>query len=211
MLNAFHPPIKVDTVEDIEFAEAMLERYDMPNLLHEHLVEQKLIRHTKQWKEISSESLADFPRLSLIDLRRLTLGVYQIKLAPSYMADANEEGEGDYDIRWHEEVKAAAIRFKLQSRFRASVKHYLWLGYNPANEGWRSITGWYCKCENGSRIVGCCAHIASILWYFGYARYLPRVQIPKILTHAQDASAVAYDNEAVDIDDGLNIFDSDED
>jgi len=32
--------------------------------------------------------------------------------------------------------------------------------------------GWYCRCKTGSRTVGCCSHIASVIYYLGYARYL---------------------------------------
>ncbi|CAC5387950.1 unnamed protein product [Mytilus coruscus] len=32
------------------------------------------------------------------------------------------------------------------------------------------IEGWYCTCKSGARVVGCCAHVASLLWYLGYQR-----------------------------------------
>ncbi|VDI18451.1 Hypothetical predicted protein [Mytilus galloprovincialis] len=32
------------------------------------------------------------------------------------------------------------------------------------------IEGWYCTCKSGARVVGCCAHVASVLWYLGYQR-----------------------------------------
>lgn len=35
------------------------------------------------------------------------------------------------------------------------------------------IPGWYCECKVGPRTVGCCAHVASVLWYLGYARNQP--------------------------------------
>ena len=34
-----------------------------------------------------------------------------------------------------------------------------------------SVTGWYCTCPAGMRTVGCCAHIAAVIWYV--ARYDP--------------------------------------
>ncbi|GFQ66503.1 uncharacterized protein TNCT_546991 [Trichonephila clavata] len=38
------------------------------------------------------------------------------------------------------------------------------VGHNPNIE-------WYCLCKVGARVVGCCAHVASILWYLGYWRH----------------------------------------
>lgn len=38
-----------------------------------------------------------------------------------------------------------------------------------------AVTGWYCKCKPGARVVGVCAHIASTHWYLGYARHNPDI------------------------------------
>ncbi|GFW36955.1 uncharacterized protein TNCV_5018541 [Trichonephila clavipes] len=38
------------------------------------------------------------------------------------------------------------------------------IGHNPNIE-------WYCHCKVGARVVGCCAHVASVLWYLGYWRH----------------------------------------
>ena len=42
-------------------------------------------------------------------------------------------------------------------------------------EGFDPIKGWYFKCKNGARVVGCCSHIGSVLWYLRYFRHLDRV------------------------------------
>ena len=34
----------------------------------------------------------------------------------------------------------------------------------------RSI-GWYCTRKIGGSVVGCCVHIASVLWFLGYDRH----------------------------------------
>lgn len=46
--------------------------------------------------------------------------------------------------------------------------HKLWLEYD-SSEG--TIVGWYCLCKSGARTVGCCAHVASVLWYLGFYRH----------------------------------------
>ena len=40
------------------------------------------------------------------------------------------------------------------------------------------IQSWYCTCKNGTRTVGCCSHIASIIYYFSLAKYLDNLADP---------------------------------
>ena len=56
------------------------------------------------------------------------------------------------------------------------------------------VTAWYCKCRAGTRVVGVCSHIASILWYLGYARHKPHVS--GIGEHLEDASNVIDDTDS---------------
>ncbi|XP_052680283.1 uncharacterized protein LOC128161076 [Crassostrea angulata] len=62
-----------------------------------------------------------------------------------------------------------------------------WIQYTP-----EQISGWYCTCKVGARVVGCCAHIASALWYLGYERH-----------EAKHSSGV--DNNTTNIDDARHI------
>ena len=55
---------------------------------------------------------------------------------------------------------------RIQSQHSQSAKYNLWIKYS-INE----IKGRYCSCMGGARIVGCCAHIASVIWYLTYARF----------------------------------------
>lgn len=34
-----------------------------------------------------------------------------------------------------------------------------------------AVTSWYCCCKSGARVVGTCAHIASVIWYLSFARH----------------------------------------
>jgi hypothetical protein len=58
------------------------------------------------------------------------------------------------------------IRVKIQSRHTSAKKYQLWIQYDS-----NQIVAWYCKCKAGARVVGACVHIASVLWYLGYARH----------------------------------------
>ena len=39
------------------------------------------------------------------------------------------------------------------------------------NDNDDQIKDHYCQCKSGTRMVGCCGHIAIILWYLGYVRH----------------------------------------
>ena len=38
----------------------------------------------------------------------------------------------------------------------------MWVEYT---KGMNPITGWYCWCKSGASTLGCCAHVASVIWY----------------------------------------------
>ena len=52
-----------------------------------------------------------------------------------------------------------------------SLKEYvektIWVEFSSSN-----VTGWYCTCKIGARTVGCCPHVASVVWYLGYQKIL---------------------------------------
>jgi len=77
--------------------------------------------------------------------------------------------DGNYILFVHKE-ESDIIRVKLQSRHTSSKQYQLWIRYEK--DSFDPIKGWFCQCKNGARTVGCCAHIASVLWYLGYYRHL---------------------------------------
>lgn len=63
------------------------------------------------------------------------------------------------------------------------------------------VTAWYCLCKTGARVVGVCAHVASVLWYLGYARHirdLLNIGVRNWGTYVEDASNIP---EAIDASD----------
>ena len=49
------------------------------------------------------------------------------------------------------------------------MQHILWIQYVKGPV--RPIIGWYCTRKIGGSVVGCCVHIASVLWFLGYDRH----------------------------------------
>ena len=116
------------------------------------------------WQELDASDISDFPKLTLEELTSLTLGVYQLKQAESYSME-HQDKDGLYQVFTHKD-SADVLRVKIQSRHTSSKVYTLWLQYHTAG-----VNGWYCQCKVGARVVGCCAHIASVVWYLAYHRF----------------------------------------
>lgn len=60
------------------------------------------------------------------------------------------------------------LRLNLRSRQSNNVRHTVFIHFTLQGKN----RGWYYICKVGARVVGCCANVASILWYLGYFRFL---------------------------------------
>ena len=130
------------------------------------------------------------------DLKILTAGIYQIKLAPSYMArilpsDADEDTQpSEISFYWDTDPTSRTfcdcnlIRFKISSRHTSQKVHQAFVAYVPSHKApargppGDRIKAWYCTCRNGTRVLGCCGHVAAIIWYLGYGIHQPQIQFP---------------------------------
>lgn len=71
------------------------------------------------------------------------------------------------------------LRARICSRFRRRTKYQLWISYvSHGDVNNVPIRGYYCTCKTGARTLGTCVHIASILWYLGFARLQANVRYP---------------------------------
>ena len=98
--------------------------------------------------------------------------------------------EGNSEIVGHQEDDHL-IPVRLQSRHTSSRTYLLWVEYSPTE-----VNAWYCKCRAGARVVGVCSHIASILWYPGYARHKPHISYGVRGEHLEDTSHMIDDTDS---------------
>ena len=141
------------------------------NTLRQRMENENLERRSIIWKS------PDFPHLDETELRNITCGVYQLKLSSSYM---QEYLEVNSEIFVHQEDDTRSVTESphiIQDIFVMD-----------------RVTAWYCKCRAGTRVVGVCSHIASILWYLGYARHKRIYQ--ELGEHLEDASHVIDDTDS---------------
>jgi hypothetical protein len=158
------------------------------NTLRQRVEDENLERRSIIWKN-PDNCLADFRHLDETKLRNITCGVYQLKLSSSYM----QEYLGGNSEIFVQQEDDHLIRVRLQSRHTSSRTYLLWIEYSPTE-----VTAWYCKCRAGTRVIGVCSHIASILWYLGYARHTPHISYGVRIggKHLEDASHVIDDTDS---------------
>ena len=70
--------------------------------------------------------------------------------------ECNEDGVDD------------VIRLRFRSAHRSSCTYQTYVQYDTT-----CIVGWYCTCPGGSRVVGCCSHVAASIWFLGFERHQP--------------------------------------
>jgi hypothetical protein len=169
LLNAFGTPILSNKDDGEKIVEEAHQRNVICNDLAAFIESEGLERKIVTWEEASLLTVSTFPKLTLDDMKRITLGTYQTSLATRYIRQ-HLSASSDYKVYIHKE-RNDLLRAKIQSRFRNAVSHQLWIKFQPNSEGFKSIVAYYCKCKIGQRTVGCCAHVTSVIYYLGYCRY----------------------------------------
>lgn len=165
-----------------QYAQVLHNRALSPNIMQARVeVDTTLRSRNAGWVRLDQYALADFPHLTLEYLEDLTAGVYQLSLAPAYVQDKMNRDD-DESFQFDQRIQEPGlIRIRIYSRFSRATKHQLWIAYQVCEEiddDEEPISSYYCTCKAGARTLGCCAHIAAVLWFLGYARYQQNVAFP---------------------------------
>lgn len=182
LINRFFPLINMQNAT-VEVARNILEIRNNVNVVQARVEVDNLRLRRGEWERLDNQ-LPDFPIILDINyLRDLTIGVYQVNLAPGYIQDKlsrDDDEELQFDTLRDE---ANLVRFRIYSRFRNQTVHQVFISYIGTNDpefedAEDVISGYYCTCQSGARTLGTCAHVAAILWYLGYARHMQNVKYP---------------------------------
>lgn len=74
----------------------------------------------------------------------------------------------------------------MKSRHAKAKEYQVWIKYDEIQ-----VSGWYCLCKTGARTIGCCAHIASVIWYLSFYRFntvKPQVDYGHFIQNAADVT-----------------------
>lgn len=185
LLNMFHIRIISDANYDT-IAEEMLERVDRPNLLKNVVEELRLERARVPFRQLNNAGhiIARFPQLRNEDIHMIAFGSYQMRMARSYLGEHFTSNGGTFHIAQYDgEIDFARfdivverpmlLKTQIQSRFISRKKHYTFILIDMAKVGKEAILEYYCSCATGSRTVGSCSHIITIIWYLSNAHAHP--------------------------------------
>ena len=155
---------------------AMNLKKDQDNTLALEVETNRWARRKVPFTTITSEDLTDFPELTEQELKILFTGSYQMTQAVSYLAEMMDESERI--TLQYVKVRPNIIKLEVRSRHINSKTYRCFVEYHPDNNDISGVKRYCCDCANGRRTVGCCSHIAAILYYLCYARYLAKIVRP---------------------------------
>lgn len=194
LCNKYLPALSTEKDDDEAIGCKMLHLSRLNNDLQIRVERDNLDKIRGHWQKIDAADI-NFPAMTEEEIRGLAIGVYQVGLAKSYVQEHfNENSEFEVMVN---QLDPHLICAKLQSRHVSSKSYLLWIMFDEVH-----VTSWYCRCRTGSRVVGMCAHIASVLWYLAYARHLtqPFAHINDWTKHMQDAKDLPQPEEIDDSD-----------
>lgn len=140
-------------------------------------VEQKgWMRKKLPFQMFSSSDITDFPQLSESELKLLFTGSYQLGQAISYLAELLDEN-GAFKMAYVKD-QTKLLKIQVQSRHISKKVYRCFLKYHPEAEGIHTIQQYCCECANGLRTVGCCSHVAAVIYYLSHGRYLSKIPRP---------------------------------
>lgn len=183
--------------KSVPLAQELKGRIIEVNVVQARVEAENLARRNGMWEILNEGHVHEFPRLELEYIKQITHGPYQLKLAPAYIQDKFDRESTDIFQLDRNRDEPGFLRFRIYSRFRNATRYQLWISFRlPDNQDDdireddnHDIQGYYCTCKSGARTIGCCAHIASVLWFLGWARHQQYIKYPSeaILNYVEDA------------------------
>lgn len=124
-----------------------------------------------------------FPPLSMIDLRNIAFGEYQIIQSKIYAWDHIKANNNLFEVEiFRDEINEkhfpeysdedpSLIMLNINSRFISGKVWRALILFSRIKSGKESILEYCCSCKVGQRTVGCCSHVMTALYYLGFAQY----------------------------------------
>jgi len=174
--NQFGKRLKSDTECSDDILERMRTRRDIENSLAIEAEEKGWLRKKIIFQNISSDDILDFPKMTERDLKILFTGSYQLSQAISYLAEMVDK-DGKVNLQFVKD-QMNVLKLQVQSRHISRKMYRCFVKYKPNSVGISGLLQYACDCANGRRTVGCCSHIAAIVYYLAHARYLSKLLKP---------------------------------
>ena len=178
--------------------ESVLKRIREQNLTENSLAieaeQGRWSRRKTQFQTLTSADIEDFPEMTEEDLKIFFTGTYQLQQAISYLA----EMLGDNDVLQIHYLKEShdIIKVRVRSRHINKKTYNCYIQYRPNTIGYGGVSRYCCECANGLRTIGCCSHVAAVIYYLSHGRYLSKIIRPaeKLMKIFQETDTVATIN-----------------
>lgn len=182
LINSFHP-VLTDNDRAPAIINTIQEKIHLPNILQEYVERKRLNRQRVPFIRMEDGQIDDFPRLTEEEVILFALGTYHIKLARSYCSEHIRNGEYNIEVYREEQLEDLTefnilqtnvflMRIRIQSRHVRARQYNGYILIDRDQAGSNSIIQHYCTCLTGSRTLGSCVHILSVIWYMGLARHV---------------------------------------
>ncbi|XP_058799092.1 uncharacterized protein LOC131668719 [Phymastichus coffea] len=176
LINQFGKRIVSRASTDNEILNYILSRNSNENSLATEVISGKYSRRKSLFKTLRSDELEDFPEMTEQDLVKLFTGTYQLKQAISYLAEMMGDTY-EINVSYYRE-SADLIKLQVRSRHIESKQYNCYIHYKPNTIGCAGILRFCCECANGMRTIGCCSHVAAVIYYLAHARFQSSIVKP---------------------------------
>ncbi|XP_074109258.1 uncharacterized protein LOC141534017 [Cotesia typhae] len=110
--------------------------------------------------------------------------------AVSYLAEMLDE-TGNLTIQYVKE-QSNIPKIEVQSRHINRKVYRCFIEYKKNAIGPKSILRHSCECANSLRTIGCCSHVAAVVYYLSHGRYLTKILRPaEILSKLFDRDSIS--------------------
>lgn len=198
LVNEFCLKVQSDEFDWNHIGDLMLSKTNQENILSNvvHRIPDTSFRHVT--------NLTLYPKLTYRELKEVSLGSYQIRLAKSYCQSHLRANNNSFIIKVCEDVDLCNRHFEkllngskplllcldLLSRFQSNKFHktYVLLGFEKKY----TVRGYCCSCRHGCRTVGCCSHVMLVIWFTLYidqstvSKLLPSSNLDQIFDNWRD-------------------------
>ena len=180
LINAFYSPRVSDKSDSIEIARLMKQKLNSKNNLEKYL-NIHYSQSQKMFTSIDKVTNINFPQLEIETIKKhITFGTYQLKQCFGYLAE-HFKINGSYKFKIAEQLiseqNGKIILTEIHSRHSNSVKYKVFVKFVPNSNDHQTLE-WICSCKCGKRTVGCCTHVASVIYYLACGHRQEKIPIP---------------------------------
>ncbi|CAF2004019.1 unnamed protein product [Rotaria magnacalcarata] len=189
-------------------------------LTTENRLQERLTQHngatSLHWSKYNASEF-QFPPLTEDNIRDLTFGSYQIRMAKSYIIEHIRQSQKHEEMEFiveRSDEHDHLVRARFQSRHSNNKNHIATVQFKHNTQ--QPIDAWYCTCFAGAREVGMCSHITALVWHLGVNRaVIPAYNHPlsasQLLDAIDDSMHFTEDDSNSDADNVSSLNESDTD